>query len=186
MRKLVTTILATMACCTAYAAQEISTRAEFQEQIPGWAVVGDFDAGACIALMQTGQQTSLSIASIPNRPRLLFSIKNASWASIKNEEDMRVNAVFRIRGRPVDGWSLDAVGMNTDETGPGFKFEIDNAKNDDASFLSHFSRSETLEFFNGKVPVGKFSLARSKDAISLLYKCRDQLRANPNFDPFAK
>jgi hypothetical protein len=168
------------------ASNEISPPVEFYQRIPGWTVAGDFEVGACVAIMQTDQRTSLSVASVPNRPELIFSIQNAQWVSIENDAKIRINAIFRVNGKAVDAWSLDAVGMNTEETKPGFRIQIDSAKNDSASFPRQFARSETLEFFNNKIPVSKFALVRSSDAIALLYQCRDQLRANQNFDPFAK
>lgn len=171
---------------TALVAQETSPPAEFQERISGWLVLGDFEVGACIAVMETTGPTSLSIASVPNRSELIFSVQNSSWASITNDSEIRINAIFRIGSEAVDGWSLDAVGMNAEGSKPGFRIEIENAKNDSANFADQFARSDTLELFNGKIPAGKFSLKKSKEAISLLYQCRAQLRTNTNFDPFAK
>lgn len=185
-RARILTILFSVAFTGSTRVQASDRPADYSKRIPGWTIAGDFDAGGCIAIMETDLPTSLSIASLPNRSKLIFSVQNPQWSSIADDESMRINAIFRIKGRAVDGWSLAAVGMNATGAKPGFKFEIENAKNDSASFPDQFSRSDSLELFNDKIPVGKFNLVGSSQAIGLLFQCRAKLRGNPNFDPFAK
>jgi hypothetical protein len=172
--------------CTALQAQDSNRPVEFQRQIDGWKILGDFEIGTCIAMMQASGNTSLNIASMPNRSTLIFSIQNERWVSLGNEEDIRVSAIFRSKGQITDGWSLDSISMNANGTKPGFRFDIDVAKNDSASFPDQFSKSDTLEFVKDKIPLASFTLKGSRQALAYLYQCRDLLRENPNFDPFEK
>jgi hypothetical protein len=179
-------VLGTIWFCTALQAQDTNRPVEFQRQIDGWTILGDFEIGTCIARMPASGTTSLNIVSIPNRSTLIFSIQNERWKSLENEQDIKVSAFFRSRGQITDGWSLDSISMNDKETKPGFRFDIDVAKNDSASFPDQFSKSDTLEFVKDKIPLANFTLKGSRQALVYLYQCRDLLRKNQDFDPFEK
>ena len=125
------------------------------------------------------------IALLASQETVRFTLSNDAWSQLP-DGPIEVTGIFLSPTDDVtDYWSLSSIGISQSNGGPAIYFDIWRAKNDGASFIDQFKRASTVVFSKGTVPIGKFDLSGSGAAMSALIDCRDFIRSDPNFDPFA-
>ena len=152
-----------------------------------WNFTKYLDLGRCVIERQLSKynDTKLTVRAEAAKSVYDFELRNFSWHSLKDGPLLLTAAFTNSTGEISNVWELSTTAVAKESGGPRIRWSIDRAENDDASFIEQLRHSHQLWFFKDAVPISKYDLSHSDEAVEAVERCRAELRAANDFDPFA-